>query len=88
MTAPNWFIGLVVPPEARWHQLSMPLPAGVRPFHPADLHLTLAFLGGCDAEAAARAWRALAELTPGAPLFEAVARRRLWEPGAQLEAEV
>jgi 2'-5' RNA ligase len=62
MTAPNWFIALVVPPRACWHELSAPLPAGVRALHPADLHLTLAFLGGCDAGAAALAWRALATL--------------------------
>jgi 2'-5' RNA ligase len=63
MTTPNWFIALVVPPQARWHALSRPLPAGVRAFHPADLHLTLAFLGACDAEAAGRGWQALAGLT-------------------------
>jgi 2'-5' RNA ligase len=77
MTAPNWFIALVVPPRARWHELGAPLPAGVRAFHPADLHLTLAFLGGCDAEAAASGWQALAGLAAPPLLARAGAWRAL-----------
>ncbi|MEX1323606.1 MAG: 2'-5' RNA ligase family protein [Synechococcaceae cyanobacterium] len=82
MTAPNWFIGLVVPPEARWHELRSPLPAGVRPYHPGDLHLTLAFLGACDEGAAARAWRAVAGLTAAPLLVRAGAWRAMGAPQA------
>ena len=50
---PNWFVALPVPPDAWFARVSNP-PPGVRLFHPEDLHLTVAFLGGVD-EAAARA---------------------------------
>lgn len=58
----NWFIGLApsVPPVLPL----APAPPRLRLFHPADLHLTLAFLGPAGAEAARAAW----ELLEGAPL--------------------
>ncbi len=65
MTAPNWFIALVVPPEAGWHAFGTALPSGVRALQAQDLHLTLAFLGSCDPDEAAAAWQALAALSSG-----------------------
>ena len=82
MTAPNWFVALMVPPRARWHDRRTPLPAGVRAVHPADLHHTLAFLGGCDAGVAAGAWRALAGLTASPPFVRAGAWRAMGAPQA------
>ncbi len=38
------------------------LPANMRRFHPEDVHLTLAFLGACGQEAAARAFAELERL--------------------------
>lgn len=49
----NWFVALPVSAEPWFAQVGDP-PAGVRLFHPDDLHLTVAFLGGVG-EAAARA---------------------------------
>ena len=56
--SPNWFIGVPVAPGEWFSRVSDP-PPGVRLFHPDDLHLTLAFLGGVSEEAALRAWDAL-----------------------------
>ncbi len=58
MPQPNWFIALVVPPEAGWHHAGDDLPPGLRRFDPADLHLTLAFLGPCPEPVAWSAWDA------------------------------
>lgn len=71
---PNWF--LAFPIDGRF-VLDLPeLPRGFRRYHPEDVHLTLAFLGGCGADAAHRALEALdtrlAELRPG-PLDVALA---------------
>lgn len=51
---PNWFVALAVPAGAWWSRVTG-APAGVRVFHPEDLHLTVAFLGPVsphDAESA------------------------------------
>lgn len=57
MPRPNWF--LAFPLDGRF-VLDLPeLPPGFRRFHPDDVHLTLAFLGGCGEE---KARQALAEL--------------------------
>ncbi|MCP9928765.1 hypothetical protein [Cyanobium sp. CH-040] len=85
MTAPNWFIALVVPPQAGWHRLTRPLPAGVHPFQARDLHLTLAYLGSCDPEQAEAAWQALSNLKGEALQAAAGAWRAFgprWAPSA------
>ncbi|MEM9174304.1 MAG: hypothetical protein AAGC67_03655 [Myxococcota bacterium] len=59
----NWFIALPVP-AAAWFDALRPVPDAVRPFHPEDLHATVAFLGPCGEARARRAFAALA----GAPI--------------------
>ncbi len=60
---PNWFLAL--PVTAPWlSEVLDGCPRGVRRFHPDDLHLTVAFLGGIDEAAALRAWQ-LARHHPG-----------------------
>ena len=44
---PNWFVALPVAPGS-WLARVGAAPAGVRVFHPDDLHLTIAFLGVVD----------------------------------------
>ncbi len=55
---PNWFIALPVP-AARWftERVAQHPPPSVRLFHPEDVHLTVAFLGGVTEEAARHAWQ-------------------------------
>jgi 2'-5' RNA ligase len=66
MPRPNWFFAF--PLEGRF-VLELPeLPVGLRRYQPEDVHLTLAFLGGCGEEAANRALGVLDELLArGAP---------------------
>lgn len=53
---PNWFVALPVDP-GDWFPARVPdPPPGVRRFAPADLHLTVAFLGPVDEAAARAAW--------------------------------
>ncbi len=64
---PNHFIGLVVPSRAAdgtpWFADRVPdPPPGIRRFDATDLHVTIAFLGPVEEDAAARAWRALPAL--------------------------
>ena len=64
---PNWFFAF--PLEGRF-VLGLPeLPSGFRRYHPDDVHLTLAFLGGCGEASALQALAALDarlhELRPG-----------------------
>lgn len=54
----NWFIALPVDADELPPDLLERLPAGLRRFHPSDLHITIAFLGGVTPEAAWTAWRA------------------------------
>lgn len=66
MPRPNWFFAFPVDGS---FLLSLPdVPAGFRRFHPDDVHLTLAFLGGCGEESARRALGALDEHLRAAPL--------------------
>jgi RNA 2',3'-cyclic 3'-phosphodiesterase len=66
MPRPNWFLAL---PVAGSFVLELPpLPPQFRRFHPEDVHLTLAFLGGCGEEAALRALAVLDERLHAAPL--------------------
>lgn len=55
----NWFVALPVSAEGWFERLVAPPPAGIRRFHPDDLHLTIAFFGPVGAEAAERGFRAL-----------------------------
>jgi 2'-5' RNA ligase len=65
---PNWFVALPIPAEAWFAERVAPhAPAGVRLFHPQDVHLTVAFLGGVSEESAGRAW-ALAALWRQGPV--------------------
>lgn len=66
---PNWFFAF--PLDGSFVATLPAPPPLIRVFHPADVHLTLTFLGGCGEEAALRGLAALdAELTrqPQAPL--------------------
>lgn len=54
---PNWFIALPVPADSWFaERVAAHPPTSVRLFHPDDLHLTIAFLGGVEESAAWRAW--------------------------------
>jgi 2'-5' RNA ligase len=62
---PNWFFAF--PVDGRF-VLELPeLPATLRRFHPEDVHLTLAFLGGCGEAAALRALAVLDDQLRAAP---------------------
>lgn len=62
----NWFIALPVP-AARWFDRVTGAPPGVRVFHPDDLHITIAFLGPVEQQAAESAF-AEAPRWPAGPL--------------------
>jgi len=59
MPRPNWF--LAFPIDGSFVLDLPPPPANFRRFHAEDVHLTLAFLGGCGEEGARRALGALDE---------------------------
>jgi 2'-5' RNA ligase len=66
MPRPNWFFAF--PLDGRF-VLELPeLPAVLRRFHPEDVHMTLAFLGGCGEEAAQRALAVLDRELARAPV--------------------
>jgi len=56
---PNWF--LAFPLDGAFVQSLPELPGALRLYHPDDVHLTLAFLGGCGEDGAMRALAALDE---------------------------
>jgi 2'-5' RNA ligase len=62
---PNWF--LAFPIDGAFVLDLPPLPGALRRFHPGDVHLTLAFLGGCGEDGARRALAALDERLNVAP---------------------
>jgi len=65
MPRPNWFFAF---PLDGAFVLDLPaLPSNFRRFHPEDVHLTLAFLGGCGQTAAERALTALSERLASEP---------------------
>jgi RNA 2',3'-cyclic 3'-phosphodiesterase len=66
MPRPNWFFGF--PIDGAFLLELPPLPPALRLFHPEDVHLTLAFLGGCSEEEALRALAALDQRLAIAPL--------------------
>lgn len=57
VTRPNWFFAF--PIDGRFVLALPELPHGLRRFHPDDVHLTIAFLGGSGEPAALRALDAL-----------------------------
>jgi len=66
MPKPNWFFAF---PLDGSFVLQLPaLPSNFRRFHPDDVHLTLAFLGGCGQLGAERALSALDERLAREPL--------------------
>jgi 2'-5' RNA ligase len=66
MPRPNWF--LAFPIDGQFVLELPPLPRFIRRFHPEDVHLTLAFLGGCGEPGAERALGVLDERLQSAPL--------------------
>ncbi len=66
MPRPNWFLGF--PIDGGFLLDLPPVPPALRRFHPEDVHLTLAFLGGCGEEGAKRALAALDRRIELAPL--------------------
>lgn len=60
--AANWFLALPLPPACGWERAALGAPQELRRLDPLDLHLTVAFLGACDATAAWAAWAAAAPL--------------------------
>ena len=84
MSRPNWFLALPLPSEVApgWLAAAAAAPPELRRFHPDDLHLTLAFLGPCDQEAALAAWQALDALAHPPVVIRAGAWRALGEPAA------
>jgi 2'-5' RNA ligase len=66
MPRPNWFFAF---PLDGSFVLGLPdVPASIRRFHPEDVHMTLAFLGGCGEEAAERALGVLERELERSPL--------------------
>jgi 2'-5' RNA ligase len=63
---PNWFVGIEVPAGSWYAPVAASAPPEVRTFHPADLHLTVAFFGPCDEARARGGWEA-ARRIPFAP---------------------
>lgn len=61
----NWFVALPVRPAELPAGLIESLPAGLRRFHPDDLHLTVAFLGAVSGARARAAWDAAADIAEG-----------------------
>jgi|LNFM01.1.fsa_nt_gb 2'-5' RNA ligase len=55
----NWFIATPIAP-GRWFERAASPPAGIRRFHPDDLHATVAFLGAVTEGSARAAFEALA----------------------------
>ncbi len=80
----NWFIALPVE-DAEWRRALRKEGPDARWTHPADLHLTLAFLGAVGEQSAHAAWDALGALPPPP---RAAQLGRLKRFGRALAAEV
>ena len=59
MPRPNWFFAF--PLDGSFVETLPDPPSSIRRYHPDDVHMTLAFLGGCGEPAALRALAALDE---------------------------
>lgn len=66
----NWFIAFPIPPIQGLAETLKGIPEHCRVIHPADLHLTLAFLGSCGETAAFRAWEFVSMLPLPSFVFE------------------
>ena len=66
MPRPNWFFGF--PIDGTFVAGLTDVPTSLRRYHPDDIHLTLAFLGGCGQEGADRALAALDAVLEQTPL--------------------
>ena len=73
----NWFIALPFPPESLPREELHGLPAGTRAFEPADLHVTVAFLGAVGERCALDAWRQL-DVGDALPLSATIGPRALF----------
>lgn len=60
-TKPNWFIAFTVPESSWLPEVLAAAPEGFRHIRPADLHVTVAFLGRCDSDKALEVWNDCAE---------------------------
>jgi 2'-5' RNA ligase len=65
MPRANWFFGF--PLDGAFVLELLDVPPAIRRFHPDDVHLTLAFLGGCGEEGAHRALAVLDERLESTP---------------------
>ena len=68
MPRPNWFFAF--PIDGAFVRELPALPSNFRLFHPEDVHLTLAFLGGCGKLAAERALAVLDQRLQSEPLLK------------------
>ncbi len=66
MPRPNWF--LAFPIDGSFVETLPDPPKALRRYHPEDVHMTLAFLGGCGEPAALRALAALDARLAAAPM--------------------
>jgi 2'-5' RNA ligase len=66
MPRPNWFFAF--PLDGAFVETLPAPPKSIRRYHPDDVHLTLAFLGGCGEPGALRALAVLDERLGGTPL--------------------
>lgn len=84
MIRPNWFLALPLPADAApsWLAAAAAAPSALRRVVAADLHLTLAFLGPCEAGAALAAWQALDGLLHPPIAIRAAGWRALGSPAA------
>lgn len=68
----NWFVGLPVPPGDWFPATVGDPPAGVRRFHPDDLHTTVAFLGPVGEERARASFAVAVDRWPAGGPIDAV----------------
>jgi len=66
MPRPNWFFAF--PLDGAFVATLPEPPKAIRRYHPDDMHMTLAFLGGCGEEAALRALSVLDVSLGASPL--------------------
>lgn len=75
----NWFIALPFPVASLPDEELKGLPAGTRAFDPADLHVTVAFLGAVGEQRALHTWRQLV-IGDALPLSATIGRRAVFGP--------